>query len=150
MRPISGGGATFGDYFTAFRWTNYETITSHNIQKRELLTTLIAIRTFSPLWIRRKLIIWMDNMANAEAYYAGFCKNVEINTIIAQIYEVQIQKNFSIKIEHIPGIYNSDADLLSRSGHKKYLTKKPVAHFLQPDILNEYTNIISNILSLLQ
>lgn len=89
-------------------------------------------------------------MANAEAYYAGFCKNSEINSIIAQIYEVQIQINFSLKMEHILGLQNSDANLLSRSGHKEYLTKNPIAHFLQPDIPTEYTNIISTIPSLLQ
>lgn len=145
-----GAGATFRNYFTAFKWVNHDTITSHDIQKRELLTTFVAIRTFAPLWTRKKLIIWMDNMANTEAYYAGFCKNSEINRIIAQIYEVQIQMNFSLKIEHIPGIQNSDADLLSRSGHKEYLTKNPVARFLQPDIPTEYTNTISTIPSLLQ
>lgn len=151
IQPIHGciqhqGGAIFEDYFTAFRWSNHKTNTSHDIQKHELLMTLVAIYTFSPLWVKRKLILWIDNIANEEAYYAGFCKNTEINRIIAQIYKVQTQKNFSIKMEHILGIFISDADLLLRSGHKEYLTKKPTAHFLQPDIPTEYTNIISTFL----
>lgn len=123
-------GATFENYFTAFKWTGQEVVTNHDIQERELLTTFIAIRTFSPLWSRRKLIIWTDNMANAEAYYAGFCRNNKINNIIAQIYETQVQRNFSVRIEHIPGKRNTNADLLSRCGHKEYLTKNPRARFL--------------------
>lgn len=82
-----GGGATFGSYFTAFKWANHDIVTNNDIQKHELLTTFIAIRTFAPLWTRRKIIIWTDNMANSEAYYSGFCKNTDINKIIAQIYE---------------------------------------------------------------
>ncbi|CAG8610702.1 7916_t:CDS:10, partial [Dentiscutata heterogama] len=115
-----GGGATFKNYFTAFKWANQIVIADHDIQE-----------------------------SNAEAYYSGFCRNPQINRIIAQIYETQIQGNFSIKLEHIPGKQNRDADLLSLSGHKEYLFKHPAAQYLQPDVPPEYANAISLIPSLL-
>ncbi|CAG8847216.1 20236_t:CDS:2, partial [Racocetra persica] len=101
--------------------------TKYNIQTRELLTSLIAILTFSPVWTQKRLIMWTDNQANAKAFYSGFCKNAIINGIIAHMYTAQIQGNFSIKLEYIPGSSNVDADLLSRNGHRQYIAHNPNA-----------------------
>lgn len=105
---------------------------------------------FSPLWTRKKLIVWTDNLANAEAFYSSFCKNERVNNMIVCKYKIQVKKNFSIRLEHIAGKLNVEADLLSRGRHKEFLAKRPLARYLRPNIPNEYTNIISNIPSLTQ
>ncbi|CAG8584013.1 8233_t:CDS:2, partial [Dentiscutata erythropus] len=84
------------------------TVTHNDIQEREILTTLIADCTFSPLWTRKRFIIWMDNQANVEAYYS--------------------------RLEHIAGKSNVDADLLSRSSHKEFMIKNPLSYYLQPNM----------------
>ncbi|CAG8648486.1 7121_t:CDS:1 [Dentiscutata heterogama] len=138
-----GGGATYDIYFTAFNWSQAVDITKHSIQMRELLTCLIAMMTFAPLWLRKRLIIWTDNQANAEAFYSGFCRNSIINKIIASMYMAQIRGNYSVKLEHIAGKNNKDADLLSRNGHKQFRMQNPLARYLNPVIPDEYTNLIT-------
>ncbi|CAG8687729.1 5815_t:CDS:2 [Ambispora leptoticha] len=101
------GGATYRSYFTAFNWSQETNITEHSIQMRELLTCLIAMLTFTPLWLQKRLIIWTDNQANTEAYYASFCKNLTVNSIIASMYRAQVRGNYSIKLEYIAGPSNN-------------------------------------------
>lgn len=143
-----GGGATFNLYFTAFNWSSEIDIAKHSIQMRELLTCPIALLTFSPLWLQKRLVIWTDNQTKAEAFYAGFCRNTIINDIIASMYKAQIRGNYSIRLEYIAGTENRDADLLSRNGHRQYRIQNPLARYLQPVIPSEYTNLISTISSL--
>lgn len=66
-----------------------------------------------------------------------------INNIIANMYMAQIRGNYSVKLEHISGKDNRDADLLSHGGYIEYRAKNPWARFLQPIILAEYTNLIT-------
>ena len=61
------------------------------------------------------------------------------------MYMIQIQGNYSIKLEHIAGKDNKDADLLSRNGHKQYRTQNPFARYLHPVIPDEYANLITTI-----
>lgn len=145
-----GERATYDAYFTTFNWSRQMNTAEHSIQMRELLTSLVAILTFSPLLTKKHLITWTDNQFNAEVFYAGACKNPEINSIIAEMYMAQIQGNFSIKLEHISGKANKEADLLSQNGHREYVARHPYARYLQPVIPNNFTNLISIILSLIQ
>ena len=64
-----GGGATYNTYFTTFNWSRHMNLTEYSIQLRELLTSLIAFLTFSPVLTQRRLILWTDNQSNAEAFY---------------------------------------------------------------------------------
>lgn len=73
-----GGGATYDTYFTTFNWSRNTNVTNCGIQMRELLTSLIAILTFSPVLTQKRAIMWTDNQSNAEAFYAGSCKNQKL------------------------------------------------------------------------
>ncbi|CAG8539498.1 14107_t:CDS:10 [Dentiscutata heterogama] len=110
-----GGGAMYSVYFTMFNWSQTIDISKHTIQ--------------------------VHNQANAEAFYAGFCRNTIINDIITKMYMTQIQGNYSVKLEHIAGKDNKDADLLSRNGHKQYRAQNPFARYLHLVIPDEYANL---------
>ncbi|CAG8605822.1 9922_t:CDS:2 [Ambispora leptoticha] len=138
-----GGGATYEVYFIAFNWSMPIDQTTNTIQMRELLTSLIAILTFAPLWNQKRLIMWTDNQANAEAFYASFCKNTAINDIIAHMYRAQIRGNFFIKLEYIPGKNNIEADLLLHNSHREYMRQNPLARYLKPAISRSNRHMVA-------
>ena len=66
-------------------------------------------------WKSRKLLFHYDNMAVVDAWKSGTCKNKIAMRLIRRMLACAAKYNFILYIQHIAGVDNTLADLLSLS-----------------------------------
>ena len=111
----TGWGASLGDQRIHGHWPRE--IQSMQINVLELTAVLLALKQLQ-VHIRCKcLLIRADNTtALACIRKKGSTANPELTRISGKIWEWAVHNNIQLVVQHIPGIQNSVADLLSRQG----------------------------------
>ncbi len=145
-----GGGATFGNYFTAFLWSEQLNPAIIDINIRELIAISIAVYTFKSLWTRKKYILFTDNTCCMANIKRGYASNDLSNMMIRDIYEQQIIFSFALRVEYITSFDNKLADMLSRGQHRQFIKQNPNSIYLTPIIPPYLSQFIRFVPSLLQ
>ena len=119
-----------------------------DINLRELIAIILAISMFKRLWTRKKYILYTDNAACVANMKRGYASNPLANEIIRDIYEQQIVFSFAIKVEYIPSLQNTQADMLSRGQFTQFRSRNPQMIYLNPIVPNYLFDLIDSPLSL--
>jgi hypothetical protein len=72
----------------------------------------------------------------------GYASNPLANEIIRDIYEQQIVFSFAIKVEYIPSLQNTQADMLSRGQFTQFRSRNPQIIYLNPIIPDYLSDLI--------
>jgi hypothetical protein len=131
-----GGGITFGNFYTVFRWDNNEEA-FHNIQVLEMYVLCVAVQTFKNLWSRNRYIIFTDSQANIAAMAKGACKNVLVHKMVQWLYTQQAIHSFMIRLNYINTKENTIADLLSRGQVTNVIQQNSNLSFVAPSFPKE-------------
>ena len=119
----------YGAYW-AGRWFNQtwspEQVT-FTIPWRELYVILVACSTWGHLWPRKRILFYCDNAAVVEIWGKGSCKNVQLMTLVRNLFLMAARGNYHVAISHIPGIHNCIADHLSRFSMQAFWLAVPAA-----------------------
>jgi hypothetical protein len=145
-----GGGATFNNYFIAYIWSDELDPAIIDINIRELMAIIIAVKTFRSLWSRRKYILFTDNASCVANIKKGYASNELANIIIRDLYEQQAVFSFSIKVDYIATFENRLADMLSREQHRQFIRLYPNSIYLTPNIPLYLSHLIKLVPSLKQ
>ena len=89
----------------------------------ELLTIVVALKLWSHLWRGLRLTVRCDNDVAVTALNSGRCRNSFINSCLQEICFLAALHEFELRAVHLPGVLNSDADVLSQ-WHAHSLAKK--------------------------
>ena len=87
---------------------------SYSIVHLEILNIVVALKLWAPLWKDQTIDIRCDNMAVVEVLNTGRAKDAILATCARNIWLLASIYNVHMVINHIPGVSNVIADLLSR------------------------------------
>ena len=80
----------------------------------EMVNILVATKTFGPFWAHHKVLIKCDNQAVVQVLVNGRTRDPFLATCARNIWQVAAKFDVELVYQHIHGIHNPIADLLSR------------------------------------
>ena len=108
-----GFGAMLGSKWIAGLWP--ESWSDVSIAAKELFPIMLSVEIWGNLLANHKLIIQTDNSAVVDILNKQTSRDKFIMHLVRRFVLACLQNNILIKARHIPGKYNTVADLLSRS-----------------------------------
>ena len=118
-----GYGVYHANRWTAQPWPENikNALYEFNIDVREMLAIHIAIYMYAKEFTGKKIIIFSDNKPIVDAWEKGTTPSPHIMTLIRTTLMTAAINEFTLSLQHIPGVVNKEADLLSRLEIKKFL-----------------------------
>ena len=107
-----GFGAMLGSKWIAGLWP--ESWSDVSIAAKELFPIMLSVEIWGHLLANHKLIIQTDNSAVVDILNKQTSRDKFIMHLVRRFVLACLQNNILIKARHIPGKYNTVADLLSR------------------------------------
>jgi hypothetical protein len=117
----SGYGALCGDQWLEARWTDEQRALARRGSREsmpwfELFALTTAVVTWGHRWQGRKIRFRCDCMPVVQAVQKLTTRTPSMMHLVRQIVASACDFGFDFRIEHIPGVSNIEADLLSRYG----------------------------------
>ena len=100
---------------------------ARDIQWKELFAILVAATTWASHWRRKRLLVHCDNQTVVDICRTGTLKNTDLMRLICTLFFMAARHNFTLLINHIPGVDNSVADALSRLQFHRFCQLAPEA-----------------------
>ena len=100
----------------------------------EMLNLVIALRLWSQKWAHCTVKFYCDNSAVVQVVRTGKTRDQMLALCLRNIWLIAATHDIHIEIDHIQGIHNNKADLLSR-----LYSDKPVDHKLLRELENTCT-----------
>ncbi|XP_035997645.1 uncharacterized protein LOC118564320 [Fundulus heteroclitus] len=124
--PSVGFGGFFQERWFADKWPSSFN-NSHSSALCEVYPIAVACRLWGPLWKRKRISAFCDNMAVVDAINKGRSSSQSLMPFIRSITWQAVTNNFIISARHIPGHSNSAADALSRLKFQTFRNLRPSA-----------------------
>ena len=86
----------------------------YSIVHLEIINIIVALKMWGPLWADKTIEVKCDNMAVVEVIRYGRARDPVLATCARNIWLLTSMFNIELVINHIPGLHNVTADLLSR------------------------------------
>ena len=118
-----GYGIFTGEAWCAELWP--QDLVGTNIAVLELVPLLISAELWSSSWQTKKILFRTDNMAVVYAVNGGLPKERRLVKLVKRLAQLSILHSFSYRAEHVPGVKNVEADLLSRDKVTDFLQLHP-------------------------
>jgi hypothetical protein len=138
-----GFGLICGTKWTAGTWTKQQK--ALNIAVLELVPLVVAAKLWGGEWTRRRILFQTDNDAIVKCAKSWLPKDDHLTKLFKELAKLAIAHSFEIKVEHIAGKLNTDADDLSRGKISNFLARNPLARALPeaipPGLIEELTNL---------
>jgi hypothetical protein len=117
-RGIGGvcGDLWFLDYLTPAEQ-------SRSIAWRDLLAVVVACRSWGDFLTGRRLLLFCDNESVVSIVNSGDSKCPLVMTLVRSLFYIAVKFNFDIRLQHVAGVDNTAADLLSRGELSQFLSK---------------------------
>lgn len=106
------GGISASQYFHA-EFPDFVLSQDLDINCLELLTIVVTLKLWGYLWHGLCLTVHCDVVA-VMALNSGRCRNSFINSCLRGICYLAASFEFELHAIHLPGVFNNDADVLSR------------------------------------
>ncbi|XP_038136401.1 uncharacterized protein LOC119780436 [Cyprinodon tularosa] len=124
--PSVGFGGFFQDRWFAGSWPPSFT-NSQSSALCEVYPIAVACRLWGPLWRRKRISAFCDNMAVVDAINKGRSSSHSLMPFIRGITWQAVTNNFIISARHVPGLSNHAADALSRFKFQTFHHLRPSA-----------------------
>ena len=118
---VGWGGILNNQHYCYGLWSERDLSTytgpkSLKMSALELLALGNVLTTFgkAQLLKRMKINIWCDNTAAVQALRSGTCRDQTLMSIARSMHHIASLYDFEFRIEHVAGVQNVYADMLSR------------------------------------
>jgi hypothetical protein len=107
----------------------------HHISTLELLTVMVALKSWAVQFQNKRLKIYCDNDSAVQVINSGRSKDKNMLAIMREIAFISARHNIQLKGVHIAGVENRFSDYLSRAPVEASARKK-LEEFLSPQHVN--------------
>jgi hypothetical protein len=121
-----GFGIVSGKEWCHGVWTEEEK--DLNIAVLELVPLVLAAHMWGRRWQRQRVLFETDNMAVVHCASSWLPRDDHLTKLFRILATKAIEFNFDLKVVHLPGVDNVDADDLSRGKIEAFRTRNPDAH----------------------
>ena len=121
---VAGGGCVWQSDWLYVNWAlDYPDLCPLHINYKETFSILLAAFRWAPFWIGHRVCIKSDSQVAAAIINKGSTPCTIIMDQVRTLFWLKESYNFSLSVEHIPGISNSLADSFSRLDEVQHLSK---------------------------
>ena len=118
---LTGFGALFGTEWFAGRWTDEQLAAAkrtdaHSMPFLEFFALVSAAATFGESLRGRRVLFWCDCQPVVQAIRSKSSDKPEMTHLLRLLTEIACKFGFEFRADHVPGVRNIAADLLSRHG----------------------------------
>jgi hypothetical protein len=99
-----------------------------NIAVLELIPLIIAAETWGATWSRKRILFQTDNASIVACADSWLPKDNHLTRLFRRLATAGIKHSFDLKVIHIPGKLNVDADDLSRGRIRDFQLRNPHVH----------------------
>jgi hypothetical protein len=92
-----------------------EVLREHSIQWAELFAMAYSLAAYGPYLRDRSVLLWSDNMADVFIVNRQRTSKADLLVLLRAIYSTAAFYNIRLRVQHVPGVRNELADLLSRA-----------------------------------
>ena len=75
----------------------------------EAINIVLAIKTWHQYWTNKSIVIWCDNWAVVNAFQSNRIKDIWLMAAVRTVWF-----NIDLQVNHVMGVRNTYADILSR------------------------------------
>ena len=100
----------------------------------ELFAVYVAVRAWGQEWRNRHILIHSDNESVVQVATSGSCRDVHMMRLSRALFFLTARLNVRLSFQHLPGIDNAHADLLSRLQAHRFRELCPAADQEQTQI----------------
>jgi hypothetical protein len=129
-----GYGALFGRHWFSCIFSKADL--QRLIAFRELYAVVAACATWGPDLSAKRLLIHCDNMAVVHCVNAGSSKCGHIMRLVRELYYIAANNSFEIRMIHVPGAVNIEADMISRDRVEAFRAYRPDCDTLPTQVVN--------------
>ena len=120
-----GFGAYWSGHWLCGPWSPKQR--TRDIQWKELYAVTAAAHAWGSQWSRKRLLVHCDNQAVVQVWQTGSSRNSALMALVRTLFMAAANHNFTVLIQHIPGVQNGVADSLSRFQFHRFHTLAPLA-----------------------
>ena len=136
-----GAGAYFQGHWFHYQWQPHQQLSNQiSIQWQELFAIMAAALTWGHQWSRLRIRFCCDNLPIVQAWEGKSSRQPWIMHLLRLLFLTAAKGNFTITLNHIPGITNPIADAISRQKFTRFFSLAPQANrepTPTPGMLNE-------------
>ena len=93
-----------------------------------MIPWVVAAHLWGYRWSRKRVLFLSDNAATVASVNSWLPKDRHLTALLKRLAKLAILHGFQVKAEHIPGLVNTNADLLSRGKIPLFQAANPQAH----------------------
>jgi hypothetical protein len=138
-----GFGLICGSHWCSGSWSPEAKLLS--IAVLEMVPIVVAAELWGHKWRRKRILFETDNEAVVHCARSWLPKDDHLARLFRRLATLGIRYSFDLKVIHIPGRLNTDADALSRGRIRSFLMRNPRANPLpdtiQPGLIEELTEV---------
>ena len=131
---LTGCGGLCARSFFHAEFPEFISIQNLDINSLELSTIVVPLKLWDHLWRGLCLTVRCDNEVAVTAFNSRRCRNAFINSCLREVWFLTATHEFEIRAVHLPGVLNSEADMLSR-WNEPSRAKDQFLHHVQRDQL---------------
>ena len=135
MHPVHG--------FLNGRWFRPREWLPQAIMAKELVPIVISCAIWGPILSRKSVLFKCDNTGVVAAIKKGSAREPLVMHLLRTLWFFVAHFDICINIEHIPGVRNEVADMLSRDNMQQFFTLNPQADLIPTGIPMELLQIMS-------
>jgi hypothetical protein len=99
-----------------------------NIAILEMIPLVISAIIWGDTWTGKSILFHTDSMAVVFSAESLLPKDPQLAALVRELSIISIQKGFRFRVDHVPGVSNVLADLLSRSKFDEFFEAHPTAN----------------------
>ena len=107
-----GLGAVFGQQWLYAAWP--PAFRAYHINVLELFAVAVAVHCWGGERHDAQILLHTDNMPVVQVWATGTCKCPHIMLLMRRLFFFLAQRNVNLRLAHVPGCQNINADMLSR------------------------------------
>lgn len=110
-----GAGMFYAGDWQYIRWEEKDDIHSDShINNKEIMSVVYAAHRWAEFWSDSTVLVCTDNVVTKAVINKGTCKNSSVMQGLRGLFWLSVKFNFKLRAIHIPGVFNSLADAISR------------------------------------
>ena len=134
-----GFGAVFRSKWFSVGWP--ASYNEQHINFKELFALVAAIFTWGSHLRNKQVVIHTDNLPITQIWHTGSSRDKMIMKLIRALFLYCATNNINLLTKHIPGIFNCDADDLSRLQVAAFHRRNPTANQMPTPVAEEVWHI---------
>ena len=122
-----GCGAWWGTQWLQYKWPETGSFRDLPITQKEVLPVVLACSVWGSQWSGQTVQAYCDNEAAVVVLNTGYSRDPQIMHLLRCLFFIKAHFQMEIKVSHIPGIKNTQADAISRDLLGVFFSQVPAA-----------------------